>query len=682
MRGLSEAAEAIGYKTLGIRIKPDTLDEIPLPAVCHWQQNHFVVLYKVTKDTLYVADPGHGRLKFSKKEFVENWIYTHSGDADREEGFILLLEPSNLEKYDGTEREKLGWGFIRKYFLRYKKLLWQLGAGLTAGTLVQLSFPFLTQGIVDIGIRNQDISFVILILFAQLFLFLGKTSLEVIRSWILLHLSTRINVSLVSDFFMKMMRLPISFFDSKVTGDILQRIQDHERVERLLTSTSLGVLFSSVNLLIFGAVLAWYNMGIFGIFMIGSIIYFTWIGLFLKKRRELDFRLFSSMSEEQSKVIELIEGMQEIKLHNAERQKRWSWENIQAKLFKVNMKNLALEQRQAVGANFINELKNILITVLAAKLVLDGQITLGMMLAISYILGQLNGPLHQFIDFIFSVQDAKIALERLGEIHLQEDEEKHPDSIQLLDHFQSLHLENLSFSYPGGNSQILKNIEVSIPQGQTTAIVGASGSGKTTLMKLLLGFYKPSQGQVVYGNTDLQHIKQSEWRDRCGVVMQDGFIFNDSIANNIALGEDKVDFDKLRQAAKMAEIHQFISQLPRGYSTKIGTEGLGLSMGQRQRILIARAIYKDPELIFFDEATSALDAKNERAIVENLSQFIAGRTAVIIAHRLSTVRNADQILVLHEGHIVEQGTHDDLVTQMGAYFELVRNQLELESIHA
>ena len=511
-----------------------------------------------------------------------------------------------------------------------------------------------------------------------MFLFIGKAALEIIRSWILLHLSTRINISLISDFFIKLMKLPISYFDVRMTGDLLQRINDHKRIERILTTSSLTVLFSFFNLIIFSLVLGYYSLQIFGVFVIGSVLYFGWVLFFFKKRKELDYKRFSQVSQEQSKVIELINGMQEIKLHNAERRMRWNWEYVQARLFKVATKSLALEQTQSVGSNFINEIKNMFITILSAKLVIDGEITLGMMMAISYIVGQLNGPITQLINFMRDVQDAQISIDRLGEIHNMEDEEKPGDEkITHIPENAAIKLNNISFRYTGGLEPVLNGLSLEIPANKTTAIVGVSGSGKTTLMKLLLGFYQVDKGEIMVNNFNLKNISPKEWRRNCGVVMQEGYIFNDSIAKNIAVGEDYVDKEKLAHAINVANISDYIEGLPLGYNTKIGSEGNGLSTGQKQRLLIARSVYKNPKFLFFDEATSALDANNEKVIMGKLNEFFSDKTAVVIAHRLSTVKNAHQIVVLDKGKIIEKGTHEELIKLKGSYHHLVKNQLDL-----
>lgn len=679
---LSNASETIGFRSLGVKLNLKELEKVPLPTVLHWNKDHYVVLYKIKKDIFYISDPGFGLLEYKKDDFLKFWIGQNAKETTQE-GIALLLDTTPAFYTNALEEgEKIEFNFtyLSKYIIKYKKFIIQLCIGLLAASLLQLVVPFLTQSIVDVGINNQDLNFIYLILFAQISLFLGRTGIEIIRSWILLHVSTRINISLISDFFIKLMKLPISYFDTKMTGDIMQRINDHSRIERILTTSSLSVLFSMVNFIVFSFVLAYYNMQIFAVFLIGSVLYFFWIKIFLKKRAALDYKRFSASSQEQSKVIELINGMQDIKLHNAEKQKRWAWEHTQAKLFKVSVKSLGLEQAQGVGSSFINELKNILITVLSAKLVIDGEITLGMMLAISYIVGQLNSPVQQLIGFVRELQDAQISLDRLGEIHNMEDEELEPQNkVHDIPSNANIEIKNLSFNYTGSDTNVLKDLSLLIPANKTTAIVGTSGSGKTTLLKLLLKFYTPRKGEIHLDTIAFEHLSQTTWRDNYGVVMQEGFIFNDSIANNIAIGEDMIDKQKLAHAIEVANIKDYIESLPLSYNTKIGSEGVGLSTGQKQRLLIARAVYKNPKYLFFDEATSALDANNEKVIMENLDTFFKDRTVVVVAHRLSTVKNAHQIVVLDQGQIVEIGNHETLVAKKGNYYNLVKNQLELGS---
>lgn len=677
---LSDAAEKIGFRTLGVKLSLKKLKEAPLPCILHWNNNHYIVLYKIKKNKYYVSDPAHGLLEYNEEEFLKFWIGNNATN-ETEEGIALLLEPTPIfykNEWDNDDKKTFGFALLTKYIIPYKSFVVQLAIGLLAGSLLQLIFPFLTQSIVDVGIQNQNLHFIYLVLFAQLFLFFGKTTIEIIRGWILLHLSTRINISLISDFFIKLMNLPISFFDIRMTGDIMQRINDHKRIERILTTSSLSLLFSILNIFIMGGVLAYYNLKIFAVFFIGSILYFFWVVLFLKRREALDYKRFAEISQEQSKVIELINGMQEIKLHNAEKQKRWGWEYIQARLFRVSMKSLVLEQTQSIGSTFINELKNIIIVFLSAKLVIDGQITLGMMMAISSIVGNLNGPVLQLIGFVREVQDAKISLSRLSEIHEKEDEAQQEatqtNDIQLE---SDINLNEVSYRYIGSDTNVLNNLNLIIPANKITAIVGTSGSGKTTLMKLLLKFYESNSGQITIGKTDLNNIKQKSWRSHIGTVMQEGYIFNDTIANNIAVGVDVIDKERLVYAADLANILSFIQEYPLGFNTKIGQEGVGMSTGQKQRLLIARAVYKNPEMLFFDEATSALDANNEKEIMEKLNIFFKNKTVVVIAHRLSTVMNADQIVVLEKGKIIETGIHSELVANKGNYYELVKNQLQL-----
>jgi ATP-binding cassette subfamily B protein len=679
---LSDAAEKIGFRTLGVKLNVESLEEAPLPCILHWNKEHYVVLYDVKKGNYHISDPGFGLIKYNKEDFLKFWI-GNNADEKTTEGIALLMEPTpkfNQSEFEKEEKKSIGFGILYQYLWRYKSFLIQLSIGLLAGSLLQLIFPFLTQSIVDIGIQNQNIGFIYLILFAQLFLFAGRTGLELIRSWILLHLSTRINISLISDFFIKLMNLPISFFDVRMTGDIMQRISDHRRIERILTTSSLNVIFSVINMFVMGGVLAYFNLQIFFVFFGGSILYFGWITLFLKRREELDYKRFSEVSQEQSKVMELINGMQEIKLHNAEKQKRWGWEHVQARLFRVSMKGLILEQSQSIGSSVINELKNIFIIFICAKLAMtnEGGFTIGSMMAVSSIVGSLDGPITQLIGFVRELQDAKISLARLSEIHDKEDEIQQEEfQMHEVPKNEDIIIKDVSYRYLGSDIPVLDGLNLTIPAKKVTAIVGVSGSGKTTLMKLLLKFYEPEKGDVFVGNSQLKNISQKAWRDNVGAVMQEGFIFNDTIANNITVGVDRVDKNRLAYAVDVANIKEYIYSLPLGYNTKIGQEGVGMSTGQKQRLLIARAVYKNPEMLFFDEATSALDANNEKAIMHKLDMFFKDKTVVVIAHRLSTVMNADQIVVLDKGKIIEIGSHTSLVEQKGNYFELVKNQLQL-----
>ncbi len=685
LHSISYAAETIGFRTLPVKINQLNLQEnAPLPCICFWNEKHYVVLYRIKKNRFYVADPAIGKLIYTAPEFLKQWIGPEAS-PQTEEGIVLLLEPTpalQQAEEHGMTSVKTGFSFLFSYLKTYRRLLFQLSLGLLAASILQLIFPFLTQSVVDIGIRNKDLSFLYLVLFAQLFVFIGKMSVEVIRSWILLHLSARINISLVSDFLIKLMNLPISFFDAKKIGDLMLRIDDHERIEHLLTNQTLSILFSFFNFIVFSLVLVGYSVPVFLIFLTGSAVYFLWIQAFLRKRKELDYLRFSQSAAERSKIVELMHGMQEIKLHNAEQQKRWDWERIQVRLFRLRINSLRLEQVQSNGAAFINELKNILLSFYAAKLVIEGKLTLGMMLSVSYIVGQLNAPISQFLTFIYSLQDARTSLERLSEIHGTENEEPDPAGrLNDLPENRDLVLENLYFRYPGNETPVLEDINIRIEARKLTAIVGASGSGKTTLLKLILRFYQPTGGKIRIGDTDLENLAHATWRAHCGSVMQDGYIFNDTIAGNIAVGEEHINREQLKNAVQIAHIREFIESLPLGYHTKIGNEGTGVSGGQRQRILIARAVYKNPEFLFFDEATSALDARNERVIMENLDRFFRGRTALVIAHRLSTVKQADHIIVLDKGRVAEQGSHSELLARKGAYYSLVQSQLDLEKLN-
>ncbi len=682
---ISETAEQIGFKTVGGKLTFEKLEkEALLPCIVHWNQAHFVVVYKIKNKTLfrkksiiYVADPAHGKVKYTEQEFIEHWISTKS---DKEEkGIVLLLEPTQaFYKQESDKANTKSLKFLFSYFLKYKKFFGQLIIGLLLGSLFQLIFPFLTQAVVDTGIANKNIGFIYLVLLAQMVLIISRMSVEFIRHWILLHISTRINISLLSDFFIKLMKLPMSFFDTKLTGDILQRIDDHERVQSFLTARTLETIFSFFTLIVFGIVLWTYSIKIFIIFLIGSILYTIWILLFLKKRRVIDYKYFEARSRNQSKTFQLIQGMQEIKLQNSEQRQRWDWEDVQADLFEINVSALKLEQTQEAGNIFINEVKNIVITVFAALAVINNEMTLGMMLATQYIIGQLSLPIEQAVSFLHDLQNTKISLERINEIHNKADENANKQTNPTSIHKKDIIIQNLVFQYEGPHSKIvLNNICLTIPEGKVTAIVGTSGSGKTTLIKLLLQYYNPVEGKIVIDDNDLKEFNTTWWRNQCGAVMQDGFIFSESIALNIAAGDGEVNKEKLRQAAEIANIHDFIMELPLKYNTVIGNEGQNLSQGQKQRILIARAVYKNPDFLFFDEATNALDANNEKVIVENLQEFYKGKTVIIVAHRLSTVKNADQIVVLNNGKVVEVGKHDVLTRKKGAYYQLVKNQLEL-----
>ncbi len=682
--GIAESAEKFGFVSKGVSLTYfELVSEVKLPSLIHWNQNHFVVVTPgASKKKVTIADPAKGIITYSKAEFCKHWISTKDENGD-EIGVALLLEPTPAFYEQQEEKQEtgkaIGWSKLFKYLGLHKKYISHVFMAMGIASLLQLIFPFLTQSIVDTGINTHNLPFIYLVLIAQLILFFSRMVVEFIRSRLLLYISTHINASILSDFWVKLMKLPVSFFDTKMTGDIIQRLGDHKRIESFLTGSTLNVLFSLVNLVLFSVILLLWNKTVFFIFISGSILYFFWIRFFLKYRRQLDFKRFAAASKENTATMQLIYGMQEIKLNTAEQSKRWEWENIQAQLFKLSFKSLSLSQYQQAGVFLLNEGKNILITFFVAKAVFEGQMTLGEMLAIQYIIGQLNSPVEQLIGFAQSMQDAKISLERLNEIHgLEEEEPADKAFINHLPENKSIQIQNLTYAYPGvGNEPVLRDLSLEIPEGKVTAIVGMSGSGKTTLLKLLLKFYETYQGEIKIGESSFKYIGPRFWRRQCGSVMQDGYIFSDSIARNIAVGEETANYRRLVHSCKVANILSFVESLPLGFNTKIGAEGSGISAGQKQRILIARAVYKDPEYIFFDEATNALDANNEKVIIENLESFFKGKTVVVVAHRLSTVKSADKIIVLHNGKIAEQGTHDELTYKRGEYYRLVKNQLEL-----
>jgi len=680
MLGISQAAEKLGFETKSVRISTEQLGSAPLPCILHWNQNHFVVLYKVSRGgrKFYVADPGKGKICYSREEFERHWISTQSGGESK--GIAMFLEPTQ-DFYDRQvvqTSERRSFRFLWDYVMEYRQYFLQIFLGLLLGCVLQLIMPFLTQGIVDLGIRHKDVGLIWMILLGELMIVVGRTATDFIRRWLLLHISMRINISLVSDFFIKLLKLPMSFFDTKLMGDLLQRMGDHSRVQSFLTNQVLSVMFTMLSFVVFGVVLFIYNRLIFAVFLLGSLLYGLWIAHFLGRRKVLDYELFEQQAINQNKTYQFITSMQEIKLQDCERRRRWEWEDTQSDLFDVQMKSLKLQQTQEAGSIFINELKNILITVLAATAVINGQITLGAMLAIQYIVGQLNSPVEQLMSFIYSLQDVKISLERINEIHQSENEESRDNQLTAFEGEKRIAIDHIDFKYdPHALKNTLEDISFDIPEGKVTAIVGASGSGKTTLIKLMLGYYRVMSGAISIAGRDINDYNLKWWRRHCGVVMQDGVIFSESIARNIAVDDGDVDVERLEQAARIACIHDYVMSLPLKYNTKIGRDGVGLSQGQKQRILIARAVYKNPDFIFLDEATNSLDAKNEREIVEHLDKFYEGRTVVVVAHRLSTVRNADQIIVIDHGRIAERGDHASLIAKKGAYYDLVKNQLEL-----
>ncbi len=685
MQGISDAAEHIGFRTLGVRISFEQLvSNVPFPCILYWNQNHFVVCYKIKKRRngdadIYIADPASKSLVYKKEEFLKCWISTVQNNTPK--GLALLLEPGPdfdtiKDEPTSTKRDLI---FFLRYFLPYKKQIALLLCLLLAGSGIQMVFPFLTQVLVDKGINGKDLGFITLLLIGQLTLFFSQMMVSFVRSWTLLKMNAKIDIALISDFLMKLMRLPLHFFDTKKTGDIMQRIGDHSRIKHFLMGSSMNIAFSAFNFVVYAAILGYYHLPILGLFLFGNTFYVLWILFFMRYRKTLDTKRFNLSATEKSNIVQLVQGMQEIKLNNCERRKRWEWQRIQMKLFNINVKSLQLDQTQQIGSLFFSQITNILITFLAAKTVVDGGMTLGMMMSLTYIIGQVSAPIHDFISFAQSFQDAKISIERLNEVNQKEDEELHINSKQTeLPKDKSIVLDHVSFSYSGAKrGYALEDVSINIPEHKVTAIVGSSGSGKTTLIKLIQGFYEPILGEIRVGSVLLNTINPHFWRSKTGSVMQDGYIFSDSIERNITVAEDKIDEDRLQHAIRLANISNYIESLPLRQYTKIGSDGNGLSQGQRQRILLARAIYKNPEYLFLDEATNALDANNEKIIMDNLAEFYKGKTVVVAAHRLSTVRNADNIIVLDKGHIIEQGTHQQLTDKRGAYYTLIKNQLEL-----
>lgn len=680
--GISDAAESIGFRTTGVKVTwTQMVEEMPMPCIVHWNQRHFVVVYDVVKKhgvyKVMVADPASGLLEYTEEDFRGLWL-----ESERKtEGIALILEPTPkfYEEEGDDERRHYGFGYVLKYLRPYRTYIIQILLAMLTASVISLLMPFITQSVVDKGIGTGSLSLIVVLLIAQLTLTLGGLANNLIRSWLMLHTTSRVSISLISDFLCKLMRLPIAFFDSKMVGDIMQRIGDYNRIQTFLTGSLLSMVIAVVSFVVYGLIMAGYNATIFIVFLIGASLYVFWVLLFMKRRRKLDYMRFQQASANQSNIVQLIGGMQEIKLNNCEKQKRWEWESIQAKLFKVGVKSLTLGQVQEIGSTFIDQTKNILMSFIAAKSVIDGGMTLGMMMALQYIMGQINAPISQFISFVQSAQDASISLDRLGEIHEMKDEEPaEEERIKDIPSDADIVFRDVVFQYDGPHSpKVLDEVSLTIPSGKVTAIVGASGSGKTTMLKMMLGFYPPVSGEVLLGNVSLKNYSESRWRARCGTVMQEGYIFSDTIAANIAVSEEYPDMERVRWAAGVSNIKYWIEGLPLGYGTKIGADGHGLSSGQKQRILIARAAYKDSRYLFFDEATNSLDANNERTIMENLERLFSEKTVVVVAHRLSTVKNADNIIVLDKGRIAEQGTHSQLTALRGKYYELVKNQLEL-----
>ncbi|MFK8010007.1 MAG: peptidase domain-containing ABC transporter [Saprospiraceae bacterium] len=693
--GLTEAAEKIGLQTYPAKLSVDKLRQISvsknelglnLPTILHWNKNHFVVLYKISKNiftgkvSYKIADPAHGLISLSQERFNSAWL------SDNEEGIALLLNPTDefYEKEPPT-RNKLTVSGLLKHLIPYRKQLLSMSILLLLGSCLTLIFPFLTEALIDKGVNAKNLNFIFIILLAQLGVYLGSITIEIFRNWLMLYVGTKLSISIISNFLKKLLQLPLKFFDTKMMGDFQQRIQDNDRIEEFLTSQSLTTFFSIITFSVFFGVLWYYDLTILLVYLALTVISIFWSIYWLRKRKVLDYFRFQQQAENQESIYEIIRGITEMKLNDFEEYKRREWERVQERLFKINIRILKVDQFQQSGFEFINQVKNILVTFLAATYVVEGKMTLGALLSVSYIIGQMNSPISQLLTFFRSLQDAKLSLERLNEvqnhpaeeneeqIHINPKQKKKENGIE-----KGIHLKKLSFQYEGPKSPfVLKDVDIFIPEGKITAIVGASGSGKTTLMKLLLNFYNPTKGEIYYNDDNIIDISPKSLRQNCGIVMQDGFIFSDSIERNIATSDEEINPTMLKKAVDVANITEYIESLPLKFNTKIGTSGNGISGGQQQRFLIARAVYKNPHYIFFDEATSALDAENEKVIHDNLQEFFKKKTVVLIAHRLSTVKNADQIIVLKNGEVVEKGSHQDLVDKKGNYFSLIKNQLEL-----
>lgn len=685
LAGISHGAEAIGIRTLAAHCNvTDILEKVPLPIIMHWDNSHFVVLYKIKEKRnkelrFLIADPAKGKVEYNQDEFENGWL---KNKETATKGVALILEPqadfAQRQTGEKSHRNKLLENILG-YFTPYKKSFFYLATVMLLITGMQAVLPFISKAVIDVGIQTQDVSFINIVLFANLALIVSITLSSAVRDWILQHLSSRINIALISDYLIKLMKLPVSFFENKMLGDILQRAYDHERIRTFIMNNSLNLIFSTLTFFIFSIILWMYNNTIFYIFIVGSVLYILWVIAFLNLRKKLDWDYFELTAKNQSYWVETIGGIQDIKINNYEQAKRWKWEGIQARLFKINLRMLGINNIQNLGASFIDSVKNLLITFFCAKAVIAGEITFGVMISTQFIIGMLNGPVQQLISFMVSFQFAQISFMRLNEIQaLADEDEDIGNNDMTLAGISDIIVKNVSFQYTHVSPVILKNVSLIIPHGKVTAIVGDSGSGKSTLLKLLLRLYKPSYGEISVGNMNVNNIGLRQWRSKCGAVMQDGKIFNDTILNNIILDDEKPDNERLIKAVTAANIGQEIEQMPLGYHTKMGEDGRGLSGGQRQRVLIARALYKNPDILFFDEATNALDTINEHKITTALDEVFHGKTVIVVAHRLSTIRKAEQIVVMKDGCIVEVGNHDSLMNRGGRYFQLVESQSEVK----
>ena len=682
MLGLSMAAEKVGFRTLSAKITVEQLaEQIALPCILHWDGRHYVVCHRVSGKgsdrVFHICDPAIGKIRVRGDELRSHWLSGHLGEE--EVGLAMQLEPAPdfREKQPEDPADGFGLLFFSRYILPHK---WQL-AGLLFGALVVMTMgyflPFISQSVVDIGILGRNMDFIVLMMAMQLMISFSQTTVMFMQGWVSLHVNTVINVRLISDYLGKLARMPLPFFEVRTLGDILQRIGDHDRIKSFLMNDLTDIVFATVTFVTFSVVLGIYNWRILAIFLLGNTAYALWVVSFMHYRRELDNRVFQQSATLQNNMVQFIRGMQEIKLNNLEERKCREWESLQAGLYRLGRRGLMIGQVQQAGLLVFSTTTGIAISYMTARRVVDGEMTLGMMTSLSFILGQVSGPIGSFIGFIQRYQDARISLERLGDIHARKeggmDEGTGRNGMPT---GKDIRFRNVSFSYNGmDRDMVLKDISFTIPQGHVTAIVGRSGCGKTTLMKLMQGFYQPVHGTVEVGGTPLPDISLREWRTHLGAVMQDGYIFSDSIAGNVAVDED-ADMARVEDALEAVNMKGFVHSLPNGTDTKIGEDGLQLSQGQRQRILLARVIYKRPEYIFLDEATNSLDTKNENDIMAYIKKNLKGHTVIIVAHRLSTIRDADSIVVLENGRVAEQGVHSQLLCNKGIYYQLVQAQLD------
>lgn len=672
---LSTGAESIGLRTLAIKCTiDDVVNSVPFPAIIFWKDSHFVVVYHANKKYIWVSDPAKGRIKYTHEEFKKGWY-----QKGAKQGVLLAIEPTAEFKDSKAEREqrKNTFSSILKYFTPYQRNFILIFVIMLLVTALQGMLPFISKAVIDVGIKTSDVNFINMVLIGNISILLSVMIFNVIRDWILMHITARVNIALISDYLIKLMKLPVTFFENKLLGDILQRAQDHERIRSFIMNNSLSLIFSILTFVVFSIILLIYNAIIFYIFISGSILYAGWVLLFLNIRKKMDWEYFELLSKNQSYWVETVSSIQDIKIYNYEKHRRWKWEEIQARLYHVNKRVLAITNAQNLGAQFIESIKNMGIVFFCATAVIKGEITFGVMISTQFIIGMLNGPLVQFINFIVSAQYAKISFLRINEIKQLEDEEEllSVGSTTILPENKSLILDNVNFQYTANSPLVLHNIYLHIPENKVTAIVGGSGCGKSTLLKLLVRLYKPSYGDIKMDKMNVNAINLRQWRSMCGVVMQDGKIFSDTILNNIVLDDEHIDYEQLRKVCRIAQIEDEINAMPKGFETNIGENGRGLSGGQKQRLLIARALYRNPQYLFLDEATNALDTINEKKIVEALNNAFLQRTVIVVAHRLSTIRNADQIVVLDKGYIVEVGNHDSLMERKGHYFQMIASQM-------